>query len=902
MSARGGERRSDAAGPGVLERNLELLLRRAYVPALPAPDYRARLLALWRAAVLRSARARPMEIERRWRVAAAGRHVATRRSSLVAAAAVAAALLLAFLFGRGGSDPAPSKAELLAAGSVALEEGGAWRAASTLELERGLRLGTSALSVATPAARELELLLDDGSATVAAASEVALDPAPDAAGPLHLRLAAGDLRLVRSAAPAGNGREPWVLETAYGGLLFHEGELAADAGAGGVELRLAAGRAVLAAADGSWSAAPDAAPLEPGVPYLLVAGRLVAPEPETAVAETDPERHALAPGAAPETTVPSVPAPAAGSGRIRGRVALAEHLAAAGEALGEFEVGLLELRAQNEPTFAVARSSASLQRTAEGELLWDGLTFGTYAVFVHAPGFALAHGGTFELDSGAPEARFEATLTRGGALRGYVVDAANGDPVAGALIVSERDSPCTGLSFHDEMVAEIWLPISARSRADGGFELPHLSAGEHLLKVSAPGFAPSWTRRIAIAEGSVVEEETVGLGVPGGIEGLVTDARGQPFAGAELITFLGEGDHGRRMTFATTTTDAEGRYAFRDLPPELLLVLLIPGPDGPLATSRVLPASLSAGKVTRVDFRGETSGTRLVGVLRDTAGRPLGGQNLACFPDGELSRGKDWTATVTGAAGEYAFEDLAPGKYLLYFIGEMGASLFLLAEIDVPPVPELVRDISLGTCRLEGRVSAGATGAAVPALLILERGDVDGEGFFAGLARTDAEGRYRFETLAAGRYSLTAYPLDGVHGFEHEPPFDLGDVGTSGQATAEGAARTLDFTLFPGGSAVVLVVDEQGAPVVGATVVFVDELGRGFSFAEEPVTDAEGRHVARGLRPGLYRVRVERDGRETLGLPFECREGAQHEVRLELRTQDHGPAEDPLRAEPSDNR
>ena len=853
--------------PEVLEQNLSLLLRRAYLPALPGPEFRARLRSRFLAEVQRLARRRrslrPRPLASPARLAGA---------ALAAAAALLGLFLLRGVLGEGR--PA-DRAELLAGGHVAVRRGAeAWRAAEAAELDGALRPGGAALAVATPEERGIRIELAGGAAELAPASELSLAQAATT----ELRLHGGAVALTRAPAP---GTEPWALATEQGHVALHEGRLsvAVDPGAPRVELRLEAGSAAVLEPGGARA-------LAPGGTHALSGGRLVEPPAGPSVATAPSERRALAPDPEPEEEAaagePSAPESTAstgtaGPGRVAGTVRLAED--EEGAELPDFVVGLLPLRAENEPTFATPAGGDP--RTGRFEA--TGVELGELAVFVHAEGYAMAHAGRFRLSAGAPEARFEATLSRGGSLRGTVVDAAGG-PVAGAFVRSQRDAPASGLPFHEAPEHGLWLPIATHTRADGGFELPHLSPGEHVLLVSAPGHAPVWIGPIAIAEGARVEGVRIELGVPGAIEGLVTDAAGGPVAGVQIVAFLGGAGDPRGGCFSVVGTDAEGRYAFADLPAGQLLVILTRAGG---AAPRVLPAVVKAGATTRVDFLGEASGTRLSGVLRDREGRPVRLQNLACFSREGTSRSDSWVATTTGPEGEYVFEGLEPGAYLVYHVGAMGGTLYLVAEVDVPATPTLELDLVYGPCALEGRVSAAATDAPLAdTILVLERFADDGELLFGGLARTDAEGLYAFASLPAGRYALTAYPTDGVHGFGHEPAFDLRP-----QEGAEGAedGLALDFPLYPGGGAVVTVVDDAGRPVEGATVVFVDDLGHPFTFAEEPLTDARGRHVARGIRPGRYRVRAERAGHADASLAFDCREGVTQELRIELRRAGEGP-------------
>ena len=97
----------------------------------------------------------------------------------------------------------------------------------------------------------------------------------------------------------------------------------------------------------------------------------------------------------------------------------------------------------------------------------------------------------------------------------------DGEPAAKGN-ADERDAPSFGLPLVIEPVPD-WLAASTRTRADGSYELEHLSAGEHVLRFSAPGHGAQWTPRVKIAEGATVDLGTRALGSAGRLEGTVRE-------------------------------------------------------------------------------------------------------------------------------------------------------------------------------------------------------------------------------------------------------------------------------------------------------------------------------------------------------------------------------------------
>ncbi|HEX6883101.1 MAG TPA: carboxypeptidase-like regulatory domain-containing protein [Planctomycetota bacterium] len=158
----------------VLEDNVRRLLRRSYVPALPAPAFRDRLEALVRA-----------ELERRWAPRAARAARAPRRTpgrALPARAwlALAAAVLGTLVGWRvlGSAEP-PARERLVMRGAIALGlADGTWRAADDEERFHGVQVSVLPLRVLTPTAAGIDLLVAQGRLRLEPGSELGLAQAP----------------------------------------------------------------------------------------------------------------------------------------------------------------------------------------------------------------------------------------------------------------------------------------------------------------------------------------------------------------------------------------------------------------------------------------------------------------------------------------------------------------------------------------------------------------------------------------------------------------------------------------------------------------------------------------------------------------------------------------------------
>lgn len=184
--------------------------------------------------------------------------------------------------------------------------------------------------------------------------------------------------------------------------------------------------------------------------------------------------------------------------------------------------------------------------------------------------------------------------------------------------------------------------------------------------------------------------------------------------------------------------------------------------------------------------------------------------------------------------------------------GGLGGGGGLRGQFQFPPRD--TRPASTGTARIRGRVLAADSGAPLRrAQVRLTSQDIR----TAKNATTDTEGRFEFNDLAAGRYTLTvskAGYLTLQYGqrrpLEPGKPIDLAD------------AQVLDKTdvLLPRGGAVMgRIVDEYGEPLADATVQalryqYVGGQRQLVAAGRTAQTDDLGQYRIFGLPPGDYYI------------------------------------------------
>jgi uncharacterized protein YfaS (alpha-2-macroglobulin family) len=142
----------------------------------------------------------------------------------------------------------------------------------------------------------------------------------------------------------------------------------------------------------------------------------------------------------------------------------------------------------------------------------------------------------------------------------------------------------------------------------------------------------------------------------------------------------------------------------------------------------------------------------LAGTVRAAGtGSPLAGVTVTLAD----LRGEVVATRSTGEAGRYLIEDLVPGRYTLALSAPSRQPAAL--EVVVADGEEITQDAELRSgARVEG-IASTAAGTTVPDARVTL---LDTDGNVAAVATTGADGRYSFENLAEGDYTVIAsgYP------------------------------------------------------------------------------------------------------------------------------------------------
>ncbi len=402
---------------------------------------------------------------------------------------------------------------------------------------------------------------------------------------------------------------------------------------------------------------------------------------------------------------------------------------------------------------------------------------------------------------------------------------------------------------------------SAIADAQGLFELEDLRPGSLALTASAEGWADSEEFAIELAPGQETEGLDLALRVGAIIEGTVLTPEGDPMAGRRVSWGSNAMGFGNRDE---VTTDAAGRFRFEHVTPGTWSVSASPsmaemgermrGKRGQSAFVEVM-GELLTESVT-VDDRdyveiflgGEPKmPVRITGVV--TRGdEPFAGAQVYAVSEGSaVFEGMKTSTADENGAFEIVLD--RPGPHV---ISAREGNLGVERLVEVPRQDELRVDLHVPSGALLGTVRSPDGKPVSGIRLSIQREDGMGRMRWGGdQARSDESGRYRFEGLEAGVYTVRA----NVSSWNGSAEDRYASTIQSGIALGEDQLKDrVDFKLALPGRVTGLVRDQEGRPVAGASVFFRDAAGRMVSMVSSTTTNAAGEYEKTGLAPGSYAI------------------------------------------------
>jgi hypothetical protein len=549
-----------------------------------------------------------------------------------------------------------------------------------------------------------------------------------------------------------------------------------------------------------------------------------------------------------------------------------------GQPIASFQI---EAEPENLPEWLVDVPGRGFE-AEDGAFHLGGLRAGAWRLTASADGHAPSEPVSVVLP-GAAEALL--VLQRAVAIEGVVVDPL-GKPVAEATV---RASAGPEGPFGQESSAQ-----QTGCDAEGRFVLEFPGAALSLV-ASHESWADSEPVTVEIGPGAARRDVLLALRVGGTISGEVYAADGSPDPGvsvgvSEMPFWFGQDGAG-------VTTDADGRFLLEHVTPGKVTVTAMPREDdlrsaieasedeevammGFLGQMRTATVQVADQAEVHVVLGAKAKSPVSVTGTVTEGGRPLPGAGVFAVEEGG-SFLQSMKVAKTDAEGRYELRLDRPGAFLvsvsLEGIGQSTAEFY----VDVPEVREYELDLALPLASLGGRVlgpdSEPAAGVALniaregdssmPAVMSISRGK-----------RTDSDGRFLFEHLHPGTYTLQvgASILSGENALH-------GGVVLEGLVVAEDERQDGLEIRLPAAARVSGVVRRPDrSPAMGATVFARDAQGRILSDLSICQTDAAGRFSYPGLPVGSVTLFARSDDLASRETSTEVDAGGATEVELVL--------------------
>jgi protocatechuate 3,4-dioxygenase beta subunit/5-hydroxyisourate hydrolase-like protein (transthyretin family) len=436
-------------------------------------------------------------------------------------------------------------------------------------------------------------------------------------------------------------------------------------------------------------------------------------------------------------------------------------------------LGGVEVELQQPRTFRGRRGGMSVtmlgpgsrprkETGADGRFAFRGLTAGDYTLTARRPGYARVTLDPVKLAEGGNLEPLELVLRPGATISGFLRDG-SGAGAPGWHVAARAAGEGGGPAFG---------PGAPRteepSGPDGAFLIEGLAEGAvYDLQVMGPkGLGPRLADVTAPADDVEITVEGGGR-----IRGRVVDAesggavsdfevRYRPDARAGVRFFFASGPGGRGPGQPQSFHAEDGSFVLEDVPPGRWTVEVSAEGFQPGTASGVV---VEEGRSAEgIDVALSKGGTITGQVVESGSGRPILDATVRAERSGGAERrgmprvlGGGGNEAMTDAEGRYEITGLAPGTWTVTASHPEWSEATVSVELEDAPV---IADLRLGLgATIAGVVLAAGRPVAGAEVALGGAGEAGFRGFGGGESSlTGEDGRFRFERLSPGRYTLSA--------------------------------------------------------------------------------------------------------------------------------------------------
>ncbi|MBV9495001.1 MAG: carboxypeptidase regulatory-like domain-containing protein, partial [Acidobacteria bacterium] len=385
---------------------------------------------------------------------------------------------------------------------------------------------------------------------------------------------------------------------------------------------------------------------------------------------------------------------------------------------------------------------ASTSTNASGQYSFPTVQQGSYSVRFSATGFNTATLATTITANQAQTLNAALTASGGGnppttgSLSGTVTNAANGNPIAGALV---------------ELISNGNVVATTSTNASGQYGFAAVQQGGYAVRFSATGFNTAMdATTITAGQAQTLNAALTASGggnppTTGSLGGAVTDAsNGNPINGA-LVELISNGN-----VIATTSTNASGQYGFANIEAGGYTVRFSATGyiTATMATTIIAgqTQTVNAALARQVTPPSDTNGT-ISGSITDAAnGTPIAGATVTLTENGTPR------TTTTDASGHYSFSNVKTGSPVQVSASAADYQSQSSAPVTLPTDGSAT--INLALQPLPGTISGTVTGSGNAPLAGVQVQLVDDQGHVIATTTTDASGHYSFSNIVPGNYTL----------------------------------------------------------------------------------------------------------------------------------------------------
>lgn len=210
---------------------------------------------------------------------------------------------------------------------------------------------------------------------------------------------------------------------------------------------------------------------------------------------------------------------------------------------------------------------AQSKGSGDGRFELRGLPEGSYVVEAVAPGYAGSFSDPFTATQGIVTSDVLVRMTRGGALRGRVLDAISNEPLAGLEVRTQDNDFIEGdlWELFSTLEPSAYTKATVFTDADGQFAVDVMTPGLYQVSVRGKGYSTSMTRDVSVAEGQTTEMPPVLMAKGAQITGIIYGGDREILPGANVQ--LTPSDQTQLYGHRQARADASGRYVIENVKP-----------------------------------------------------------------------------------------------------------------------------------------------------------------------------------------------------------------------------------------------------------------------------------------------------------------------------------------------